>query len=141
MLHRSFASPGTEPCPAPPCLQLPVGKDEFAIMLTQDYVAALRRSKAAVLHPPASGGSQDEEAGGSSVAAAAGGPPTAAAQQAAQVRGLCGLQHATPCVHHGVFNCLLFSRRLAAVLTAGTAPPLSPAPTSPSLPWPHLPGV
>ncbi|PRW33736.1 serine threonine- kinase 19 isoform X1 [Chlorella sorokiniana] len=66
-------------------MQLPAGKDEYAIMLTQDYVAALRRSKAAVLHPPASGGSQDEEAGSSAAAAAAGGRPTAAAQQAAQV--------------------------------------------------------
>jgi len=69
-------------------LQLPAGKDEFAIMLTQDYVAALRRSKAAALQPPASSsGSPGNDLGGSSaVAAGSGGQSTAAAQQAAQVR-------------------------------------------------------
>ncbi|KAI7843185.1 hypothetical protein COHA_003168 [Chlorella ohadii] len=68
-------------------MQLPAGKDEFAIMLTQDYVAALRRSKAAVLQPPASSsGSPGAGLGCSSTAAAGpGARPTAAAQQAAQV--------------------------------------------------------
>lgn len=79
--------------PWPTRLQLPAGKDEFAIMLTQDYVAALRRSKAAVLHPPpSSSSSRDEEPGGGSAAAAAAaalGQPTAAARQAAQVGNQC----------------------------------------------------
>lgn len=75
--------------PWPTRLQLPAGKDEFAIMLTQDYVAALRRSKAAVLHPPPSSSRDEEPGGGSAAAAAAGGQPTAAAQQAAQVGNQC----------------------------------------------------
>lgn len=62
-------------------LQLPCGTDEFAVMLTSDYCAALRNSQAQLLQQASGGGGG---AGGGADASAQPGQPAAPAAQAAQ---------------------------------------------------------